>query len=384
MGRPKKKVKAKEPVRIRFKELNNGNKSIYLDIYRDGKRTYEFLKLYLVPELDPASKVLNEHNLTLANKIKADRIIELTNNATGVTNTSLRSKIKLIDLLSLYKQSLIDKGKEASSYNVDSLIKSIIRYRGIGITLRQVDKDYCLGYLNFLKTEYRKKNGRLLSSTTANGYVTILSAAINMAIRRDYLRENPFNKISPADKIHRPESQRQFLQIDEIKQLIATPCPCRESVKQAFLFACYCGLRRGDIRDLTWDKIIRDGDQWRLTIVMNKTDDPIYQPLSKHAVKWLPERGEAEGGDKVFSTLPSNTRINDILQMWADAAGVKKHISFHISRHSFATMMLTLDVDLYTTSKLLGHRNIATTQIYAKIIDQKKDDAVNRVSQIFD
>ncbi|WP_290389562.1 tyrosine-type recombinase/integrase [uncultured Bacteroides sp.] len=58
-------------------------------------------------------------------------------------------------------------------------------------------------------------------------------------------------------------------------------------------------------------------------------------------------------------------------------------ITFHVSRHTFATLMLTLDVDLYTTSKLLGHKNIATTQIYAKIIDQKKDDAVNRVDEIF-
>lgn len=79
MPRPKKVIKAKEPVRIRFKELQNGNKSIYLDIYRNGKRTYEFLKLYIVPEIDPASRAMNQHNMALANKIKADRIIELTN-----------------------------------------------------------------------------------------------------------------------------------------------------------------------------------------------------------------------------------------------------------------------------------------------------------------
>ena len=58
-------------------------------------------------------------------------------------------------------------------------------------------------------------------------------------------------------------------------------------------------------------------------------------------------------------------------------------VFFHVSRHTFATMMLTLDVDIYTTSKLLGHKNISTTQIYAKIIDQKKDEAVNRVNDIF-
>ena len=83
MPRPKKVIKAKEPVRIRFKELQNGNKSIYLDIYRNGKRTYEFLKLYIVPEIDPASRAMNQHNMALANKIKADRIIELTNSEKG-------------------------------------------------------------------------------------------------------------------------------------------------------------------------------------------------------------------------------------------------------------------------------------------------------------
>ena len=93
MPRPKKVIKAKEPVRIRFKELQNGNKSIYLDIYRNGKRTYEFLKLYLVAEIDPASRAMNQHNMALAHKIKAYRIIELTNNEKGVSNATLRGRI---------------------------------------------------------------------------------------------------------------------------------------------------------------------------------------------------------------------------------------------------------------------------------------------------
>lgn len=113
-----------------------------------------------------------------------------------------------------------------------------------------------------------------------------------------------------------------------------------------------------------------------------KTKDPIYLPLSQQAMKWLPERGDAKDEDKVFD-LPSESRICIILDKWAKAAGITKHVTYHVSRHSFATMMLTLDVDIYTTSKLLGHKNIATTQIYAKIIDQKKDEAVNRVNDIF-
>lgn len=383
MSRPKKTIKAKEPVRIRFKELTNGNKSIYLDIYRNGKRTYEFLKLYIVPELDPASKALNEHNMALANKVKADRIIELTNNENGVSNASLRSKMKLTELLGLYSRWLSDNGKQPTVRNVKSLTNAIIKYRGDGVTLKMVDKDYCMGLMNFMRNDYRGRNGKPVCNTTASGWTTVLCVALNWAVRNDYLSENPFDKISPTDRIPKSESRRQFLQIDEVKRLIATECPTRQSVKQAFLFSCFCGLRISDIYSLTWGDIHKDGNQWRVSIVMKKTDDPIYLPLSERAMKWLPERGDAKDADKVFD-LPTLTRVCLILNAWAKAAGITKHITMHVARHTFATMMLTLDVDLYTTSKLLGHKSIATTQIYAKIIDQKKDDAVNRVNAIFD
>ena len=116
---------------------------------------------------------------------------------------------------------------------------------------------------------------------------------------------------------------------------------------------------------------------------MKKTKDPIYIPLSEQALKWLPKRPKgAKDEDKIFG-LPTISRVCLIIDAWTKAAGIKKHVTFHVARHSFATMMLTLDVDLYTTSKLLGHKDVSTTQIYAKIIDQKKTDAVNRVNDIF-
>lgn len=381
MPRPKKTIKAKEPVRIRFKELQNGNKSIYLDIYRNGKRTYEFLKLYLVPELDPASRALNQHNLTLANKIKADRIIELTNSEKGVSNAMLRGRYKISELLDHYSRWLEDNGKHTTVRSVNSAKKALLQFRG-DIPIKMIDRDYCMAFMKFLRNDYKARTNRPISLTTATGYITVFSATLNWAVRNDYLNENPFTHIAAADRIHRPESKREFLQIDELKKLIATECPTRQSVKQAFLFSCYCALRISDVMGLTWGNIHKDGDQWRVFTVMEKTKEPIYLPLSKQAVKWLPERGDAKDEDKVFD-LPSISRICIILDNWAKAAGISKHITFHVSRHTFATMMLTLDVDLYTTSKLLGHKNVATTQIYAKIIDQKKDEAVNRVNDIF-
>lgn len=382
MARPKKTVKAKEPVRIRFKELKNGNKSIYLDIYRDGKRTYEFLKLYIVPELDPASRALNEHNLALANKVKADRIIQLTNNEKGVTNSMLHSRMRLLDLIDLYKKWIDDNGKSMGPSAFSGLKKALTQFRGDGVTLKQADKDYCIAFTHFLRNDYKSRTKRPLAINSIASLTASLSATFNWAVRNDYLRENPFDRISSNDRVYHVESQRDYLEIDELKRLIDTDCPTREHVKRAFLFSCYCGLRTSDIRALRWGQIHKDGDQWRVSVVMKKTDTPIYLPLSSQAMRWLPERGDAGDDDRVFS-LPTTSRVSIILGNWAKAAEVKKEITFHVSRHTFATLMLTLDVDLYTTSKLLGHKNIATTQIYAKIIDQKKDDAVNRVDEIF-
>ena len=105
MGDKKKSIpKVKEPVKVRFKDLANGNKSIYLDSYRNGKRDREFLKLYIIPERTAADKVANEEMLRTANAVKAQRIIELQNSAHGFSATSGRSKMKLIDYANQYAE----------------------------------------------------------------------------------------------------------------------------------------------------------------------------------------------------------------------------------------------------------------------------------------
>ena len=152
----------------------------------------------------------------------------------------------------------------------------------------------------------------------------------------------------------------------------------------AYLFSCYCGLRIGDIETLKWGDIIRDGEQYRIQIVMQKTREPLYLPLSKQALRWMPERGKASDDDKIFGSLPVRNWANLVIKKWAKDAGIAKHLSYHTARHTFATLMLTLGADLYTTSKLLGHTKVATTEIYAKIVNSKKDEAVNLVDKVFD
>ena len=170
--------------------------------------------------------------------------------------------------------------------------------------------------------------------------------------------------------------------MEELKAAMAAPCP-REDVKRAFLFSCFTGLRLSDVRSLTWGKIIKapDGHTLYIRVRMQKTQKLLNVPLSKEALDCLYLKDDA---DEPIFTLPAGaSNIERNLMKWMQNAKITKHITYHCSRHSFATMMLTLGADIYTTSKLLGHANVNTTSIYAKIVDQKKIETVGLVDNFF-
>lgn len=380
MARSKKITKAKEPIRLRMKDLSNGNKSLYLDIYRDGKRSYEYLKMYIVPETDANSRRQNQATLIAANKIKADRIIELTNGEAGIKQAKEEPKVLLLDWMKEYKKRQEKRGKK-DGRQIDVAMRILAMYAGENVTMDMIDKSFCQGYIDYLLTEYRP-NGKAIQHTTAHNYYRVFNGALNSAVRDDIIKINPFTRISSSDKIHKPESKREYMTVDEVRKLIATPMQ-NEEVKSAYLFSCFCGLRISDIIGLKWENVYQDGKQTRLEVVMQKTKAPIYLPLSPEALRWMPERGDKGPGDKVFH-LPSTAAVNALIKPWAKAAGINKHFTFHTARHTFATMMLTLGADLYTTSKLLGHTDVRMTQVYAKIVNKKKDEAVNLVNGLFD
>ncbi len=375
------KVKLKEPVKIRFRELADDTKSIYLDIYKDGVRRYEFLKLYLHPGRSEAVRKRNAATLAAAENLKSKRVIEMTNNQAGIPNTGQRSKMLLSDWMRLFYESQIRKGVKGQKLLLTAT--KVLKQYAPKARMRDVNKEFCLGYIDFLRNTYK---GRLEGGLTPYGaisYFGMLRTALNAAVRAQVIVENPINRLTQADKIKMPESQRVYLTIDEVKMLIATPCQ-KDIVRRAFLFACYCGMRLSDVSSLRWRDLSKDGDQWRACIVMRKTSAPLYLPLSNQALKWMPERGDAADDDLVFAALPRESGILPVIKKWAKDAGIAKNVNFHTSRHTFATMLLTLGADIYTVSKLLGHTNVKTTQIYAKIVNKKKDDAVSLVDNIFD
>ena len=380
MARKTSAKNTKEPVRLREKELANGVRSLYLDIYVNGKRSYEFLKLYLIPETNPQAKVQNENTMRAANTIKLNRILEITNNKAGLKNTSIRAKMLLKDWMETFRQAQEQKGVKDQKL-IHNTIHALTAYN-INVAMRDVNRDYIIGLTNFLRNDYRSPRGKKLKDYSVINYLGCLRNALNMAVREDVIADNPIMKLSAQDKVKAPESQREYLTVEEVKQLEATDSPYPH-IKQAFLFACYTGLRCSDVRSITWGKIVKDGEKYRLHTVMFKTKRPFYIPLSKKAMQWMPERGDKTDEDLIFENIPVQVNTKLYLQPWLDKAGITKPITFHCSGHTFGTMMLTLGADIYTTSKLMGHTKVEVTQIYAKIINKKKDDAVSLIDQAF-
>ena len=376
MPRTRKSIKVKEPIRLRTKELANGSKSLYLDIYRNGKRTYEYLKMYLIPETDRNARQQNETTMAAANAIKSKRIIELTSGEAGIMNH--KDKVYLLDWMQLYKEEQKKRGKKNIG-QIKSVTDILKEYAGERFTLNQIDLTFCHGYIDYMLTNYRPK-GKPISASTRNTYYQIFNGALNAAVRAKRILKNPFNEMEKSEKPKMPESVRSYMTIEEVRSLIATPMQ-NEGVKSAYLFSCFCGLRISDIIGLQWKDVFIDNGQYRLAVAMQKTKEPIYLPLSNEALKWMPERGDKTADDHVFD-LPSG--INQLIKPWAKAAGISKRFTFHTARHTFATMMLTLGADLYTVSKLLGHTSVKMTQVYAKIVNKKKDDAVNLTNGLFD
>lgn len=375
----KRNSKSKEPVRIRFKKLANGSVSVYLAINVNGRRTYDYLKLYLVPETDQAAKMQNRQTMEAVYAIKAQRILQITNGAAGIKK-DLRNKMRLVDWLKIYQDRQVNKGKRGAKRWVRTMIFVIEGYDGgKDATLADIDHQWLTDFMIYLMNDYVTYKKTKLTNGTVDNYLRCLKAAFNVAVEEGIMPTNPMLAL---DRSHLKGTtyEREFLSVDEVKKLIDTPCR-RPDIKGAFLFSCFCGLRISDVRSLQWKHVVTTGDKMYLKITQFKTRRPLTIPLSRQAIKWMPERADAEEDDYIFPPLSKNMTV---LDDWAKEAGIKKHVTFHVSRHTFATMELTMGADIYTTSKLLGHTSVATTQIYAKVINSKKEEAVSLLDSAFE
>lgn len=366
--------KVNEPVRIRFKKLSNGSKSIYLDIYDNGKRKYDFLKLYIKPELTAKDVQDNKATMAMANTIKAQRIVDLQRSYDMFFTKDMQSE-SFVEYMREQHKRYKDKGGYNFAQSFQSALKHLIAYAGSeNISFKRINKRFLLGFIAYLDS-VEGRRGRPLSQSSKYTYFNTLVITLNRAVKEGYISKNPAHLILADDKPKNVQGKREFLTFDEVKKLIDTPCE-NEIVKRAFLFSCFSGLRLSDIRALKWSDISDvGGGRKQVRIVQQKTKRPVDIPLSANALAHLPEQG---AGEYVFK-LPMTWVVEKYLNMWCKYAGIEKHITYHCSRHTHATLLLTYGVDIYTVSKLLGHTQIKTTEIYADIINEKKMAAVDLI-----
>ncbi|MBN2241861.1 MAG: site-specific integrase, partial [Acidobacteria bacterium] len=309
--------------------------SLFLAWWAGGRWNYEFLKLRLTGD-----KQKDKETERLAERLRANREEELESMAWG-TAPKHKRKMSFMD----YFESL---GK--NNRNWQTLRHNLKQFPGAHVPIGSIGDSWV-----------RKFRDYLLDHMTANSAYVIFSTLKSMlarAVREKLLTSNPAEGIEP---IKRTEVEIAYLTAAEVQMMAATPCSDPE-LKRAFLFSCYTGMRFSDVARLKWENY-QDG---KLNYRQKKTKG--FEYIS------IPRGGPAERlltANKSFVphvfNLGRASTLSKILKRWAAAAGIKKHIHYHVSRHTAATLMLENGVDLFTVSKILGHSSIAMTQRYAKV-----------------
>ena len=386
MAKRKKEIKVKEPVRIREKVLGDGTISLYLDMYHKGNRKKEGLKLYIIPETSPAAKLQNINTRKLAEQVKAQRILDIQKDGLVDWEKLKKSRTTLMSWLEDYvtceeqfsPSSVISKRN--AKVRVEEYLASIGKP---DLRLSDVDREFCRGFVAFLRTCKAHRGKETISDTTARLLMSRIAAAMNKAVVEGLIPSNPFRALEAKEKPKIATSRREFLTVEELKVLINTPCRC-DIVKRAFLFSCFTGLRYSDMKSLLWSEIhtAADGKTQYIEHRQVKTKKTVTIPLSDEALRWMPR--QEDGIDKVFHGLRvSTSTVEAVLKEWMKDCKIDKHITYHCSRHTAATTLLTLGANLYVVSKLMGHSSIQMTEVYAKIVDQKKVETMNLVNSLF-
>lgn len=278
-----------------------------------------------------------------------------------------------------YFEDLRDKRHQNSSKSIrvnwDREVKLMKMFtEGKPMIFSTIDMNLLEDYKNFLinAPQGGSKKGTI-TRNTASTYFSIFKAGLHQAFIDGYLT---VDIVAKAKNIAYSDKQREYLTIDELNTLAATPCD-RPIMKRASLFSALTGMRHSDIQKLKWKEIIKDGEHYRILFTQQKTKGVQYMPISDQAYQLCGERGEPDR--LVFEGLQDPSWINKPLERWIKAAGITKHITFHCFRHTYATLQLTNGTDIYTVSKMLGHTKVTTTQIYAKIVDEKKEQAADTI-----
>lgn len=371
-------------ISLKKKKLQNGRYSLYLEYYKgsttnaDGKRVhlrdFEYLKLY--PHQEPKTaneKKENKEIEVLGEQILSIRKAEYFQGKFDIKNTT-KSKVLFLEYYSNQAEERIDSPKNYANWSASFL--HLKRFCNSNITFDEIDEEFVKSYRNYLDKDAKTKSGLPLAQNSKYSYYNKFKAAIRAAFEDGYLTMNPVKKIKSFEQ---GESQREYLTYNELVAMNKATCKY-DVLKRAFIFSCLVGLRWSDINTLTWKEVRDEGDISRINFRQEKTDGVEYLYISNEARKLLGERESPS--ERVFKGLKYGAHFNAEILRWCMRAGLTKHITFHSARHTNAVLLLENGADIYTVSKRLGHKELKTTEIYAKIIDSKMKEAANLIPNI--
>ncbi len=370
----KKEVKKKEPVKLRQRELTNGNYTLYLDIYWKGQREYDYLNLYVKKSNKAADNEQNKQALLLADQIRAQRIIDLHSG-----KYKLKQPKTDISFLEYFVKLKTDRLNSKGNFgNWDSAYKHLLTFtKGQQPTLGEVDESWLLTLKQYLLNDAKTPGKTKLSQNSALSYFNKVKATLRQAFEEKLIRENPALRVRGIKEV---ETKREFLTWEDVEKISKTKCDVKK-LKEAFLFSIMTGLRWSDIIKMTWSEVRgSDSEGWYVRFQQQKTKDYEVLPITKPARELLGKNGEPN--QRVFIGLRYSNYTNIALSRWMKVSGVDQEITFHCGRHTHATLLLNQGVDIYVVSKLLGHKNIKTTEIYAKVSQNKKIEAINKLPQL--
>lgn len=376
-------------VTLRQKPISGNRFSLYLDFYpaiqhpKSNKLTRrDFLGLYIFDKpKNPFDKQHNAETLKLAEqiKLKYENQFNKPEIYTGYEKEQLKIKEKGEKNVVEYFKELTDKRKASNYDNWVSAYQYLNKFTKGNLIFADLNETFCNDFKDYLLNTKSNKSVKVtLSQNSALSYFNKFKASLKQAYKDGYLQTDLNSKIGT---IKPEETQRNFLTIEELNRLVKTECQ-NPLLKRAALFSAMTGLRFSDIKNLTWNDIeFIEGNGYFLKFKQQKTGGIENMPISEQAYSMLGERGE--NTQSVFEGLVYSAYHNKHLFQWIGAAGITKDITFHCFRHTYATLQLSNGTDIYTVSKMLGHRELKTTQIYAKIIDKTKREASNKIKLDF-
>jgi len=361
-------------VQLRRKPISQGRHTLYLEIYPPiynpdtGKmQRKQYLRLYIYnrPKTE-IEKELNKETLALAEYIRAQRQIELQSRRFDfISETKMKS-----NFLDFFEEQA---AKRKNCYNWEMSVRYFKSFAGSNIPFTEINETLCEEYADYLLSGPALGRSKIsIKKNTAVAYFGRFKLTLEEAFKKRYL---PTDLASIIESISPQETHRPFLFLEELNRMANAPCP-NPIVKKAGLFSAMTGFRYSDVETLLWREIHGSEGNYYILYNQEKTESAEYYPVSDQTIKLLGQRGEPDS--RVFKGLKYDQTVH-ALKKWLINAEIEKHFTFHGFRHTFATLQLASGTDIYTVSKLLGHKDIKTTQIYAKIVDSLKKEASERI-----